>query len=398
MTPIAPSGPAPVLISVGTRPEIIKMAPLYAELSRRGVPVQWAHTRQHREMADTLYGFFGIQPQHEIDLERRHGGLAHLNALLLEGLGALYEKVQPCAVLVHGDTSSTLASAQAAFYLDIPVGHVEAGLRTFKAREPFPEEKNRELTARLARWHFAPTAGAVANLHREGITATAVHQVGNTAVDAALASCARLESLMAQGEAVLPAPIAALRSLMLRKQSRGTMRLITVTAHRRENWDTGIRDTARAVATLLMSHADLAVVWPVHGNPAVSDIVHAELGALATSLEGRLTLCPPLDYPAMLWCLLHSALALTDSGGIQEEGAALSTPVLVLRNTTERPELIDAGAGLLVGTDEAHIVAVVSQLLANAPALSRMRDAINPFGDGSTSARIADVLQRDLDF
>jgi UDP-N-acetylglucosamine 2-epimerase len=391
-TPHAASGPAPVLISVGTRPEIIKMAPLYAELSRRGLPVQWAHTRQHREMADTLYGFFGIQPQHEIELERRHGGLAHLNALLLEGLGALYAEVRPCAVLVHGDTSSTLASAQAAFYLDIPIGHVEAGLRTFNAREPFPEEKNRELTARLARWHFAPTAGAAGNLQREGIPAAAVHQVGNTAVDAAQASCARLEALMAQGQPVLPPPIAALRALLKRQP----LRLMTVTAHRRENWDGGIRDTARAVAALLASHPDLAVVWPVHGNPAVSDIVQAELGALATDLQGRLTLCPPLDYPAMLWCLLHSSLALTDSGGIQEEGAALSTPVLVLRNTTERPELIEAGAGLLVGTDAARIVAVVSRLLADAPALARMREAINPFGDGSTAVRIADVLQRDL--
>ncbi len=395
-TPTAATGPghAPVLISVGTRPEIIKMAPLHTELTRRGVPVQWAHTRQHREMAETLYGFFGIEPEHEIELERRNGDLAHLNALLLEGLGELYARVRPSAVLVHGDTSSTLASAQAAFYLDIPVGHVEAGLRTFNAREPFPEEKNRELTARLARWHFAPTAGAVANLRREGIQPAAVHEVGNTAVDAAQASCARLEALMAQGHAVLPAPIEALR----RQLAGARWRLVTVTAHRRENWGTGIRDTARAVGRLLDAHADLAVVWPVHGNPAVSDIVHAELGARAARLQGRLTLCPPLDYPAMLWCLLRSDLALTDSGGIQEEGAALSTPVLVLRNTTERPELIEAGAGLLVGTDEDQVVAVVTRLLADASALARMRQAVNPFGDGRTAGRIADVLQRDLGF
>lgn len=391
-TPPAAAGRPPVLISVGTRPEIIKMAPVYAELSRRGVPVQWAHTRQHREMADTLYTFFGIQPQHEIELERRSAGLAHLNAQLLEGLGALYERVRPAAVLVHGDTSSTLASAQAAFYLDIPIGHVEAGLRTFQPREPFPEEKNRELTARLARWHFAPTAGAAANLQREGIATHAVHQVGNTAVDAAQASCDRLQALMAQGHAVLPPPLEALRQRLAQQP----MRLITVTAHRRENWGTGIRDTARAVGTLLLMHPGLAVVWPVHGNPVVSDTVHAELADLAERLDGRLTLCPPLDYPAMLWCLLRSELALTDSGGIQEEGAALSTPVLVLRNTTERPELIDAGAGLLVGTDEVNVVAAVSRLLANPPALARMRAAVNPFGDGRTSARIADVLQRDL--
>lgn len=393
LTPTNGSKPtAPVLISVGTRPEIIKMAPLHAELQRRGMPVQWVHTRQHREMADTLYDFFGIRPQHEVELQRRHGGLAHLNALLLEGLTDLYERVRPAAVLVHGDTSSTLASAQAAFYLDIPIGHVEAGLRTFKPREPFPEEKNREITARLARWHFAPTAGAESNLRREGIAAPDIHRVGNTAVDAAQTSRARLEALLANGEPVLPPGIDALRQLL----DQQPLRLITVTAHRRENWDSGIRDTARAVASLLISHPDLAVVWPVHGNPAVSDTVHAELGSLVPRLEGRLTLCPPLDYPAMLWCLLHSELALTDSGGIQEEGAALSTPVLVLRNTTERPELIDAGAGLLVGTDRHVVAGTVSRLLSNPQSLSRMRQAVNPFGDGHTAARIADVLQHDL--
>ena len=385
----------PVLISVGTRPEIIKMAPVYAELRRRGLPVAWVHTGQHREMADTLYTFFGIQPEHQITLDRRNNSLAHLNSLLLEGLSDLYHALQPRAVLVHGDTTSTLASAQAAFYNDVPIGHVEAGLRTHLAREPFPEEKNRELTARLARWHFAPTAGAAANLAREGIAAAAAHTVGNTAVDAALAASARLDALLAAGAAVLPPEIERLRQRLDRADA-APWRLITVTAHRRENWGHGIAQTARAVARLLARHDDLAVVWPVHGNPAVSDAVHRELGRLARELGGRLTLCPPLDYPALLWCLRRSVLALTDSGGIQEEGAALSTPVLVLRNTTERPELIAAGAGLLVGTDEAHVVANVGRLLADGPALQRMRDAVNPFGDGRTSARVADVLQHDL--
>ena len=396
--PINPSTrkPGPVLISVGTRPEIIKMAPVYAALRQRGLPVAWVHTGQHREMADTLYTFFGITPEHTLALERRNGSLAHLNALLLDGLSDLYQNLQPSAVLVHGDTTSTLASAQAAFYNDVPIGHVEAGLRTHIPREPFPEEKNRELTARLARWHFAPTAGAAANLAREGIHADAVFTVGNTAVDAALAASQRLDTLLASGSAVLPPELNTLRRLLNQGLGGQPMRLITVTAHRRENWGAGIVQTARAVASLLVRHPDLAVVWPVHGNPAVSDTVHAELGALARDLGGRLLLCPPLDYPALLWCLRRSTLALTDSGGIQEEGAALSTPVLVLRNTTERPELIEAGAGLLVGTDQAHVLASVSRLLADAPALDSMRRAINPFGDGSTSARVVDVLQRDL--
>ena len=402
----ASTQPGPVLISVGTRPEIIKMAPVYAALRQRGLPVAWVHTGQHREMADTLYAFFGIRPEHTLALQRRNGTLAHLNGLLLEGLSDLYQALQPSAVLVHGDTTSTLASAQAAFYNDVPIGHVEAGLRTHIPREPFPEEKNRELTARLARWHFAPTAGAAANLAREGIRADAVFTVGNTAVDAALAGSQRLDALLAAGSSVLPPELDMLRRLIdqpLAGQpgpdqawSGQPMRLITVTAHRRENWGAGIVQTTRAVASLLLTHPDLAVVWPVHGNPAVSDTVHAELGALARDLGGRLLLCPPLDYPALLWCLRRSTLALTDSGGIQEEGAALSTPVLVLRNTTERPELIEAGAGLLVGTDQAHVLATVSRLLADAPALETMRRAINPFGDGNTSARVVDVLQRDL--
>ena len=391
----------PVLISVGTRPEIIKMAPVHAELRRRGLPAAWVHTGQHREMADTLYAFFGIVPEHTLALDRRNGSLAHLNSLLLEGLSELYQALQPRAVLVHGDTTSTLASATAAFYNDVPVGHVEAGLRTHVPREPFPEEKNRELTARLARWHFAPTAGAAANLAREGLQAAAVHTVGNTAVDAALAGSARLDELRAAGAEVLPPAVDQLRRHIDRLGQHGgadakPLRLITVTAHRRENWGEGILHTALAVADLLAAHVDLAVVWPVHGNPAVSDAVHQALDPLVRDLGGRLLLCPPLDYPALLWCLRRSSLALTDSGGIQEEGAALSTPVLVLRNATERPELIEAGAGLLVGTDRRHVVATVSRLLADDAGLQSMRDAVNPFGDGHTSARVADVLQHDL--
>ena len=382
---------APIVISVGTRPEIIKMAPVYAELRRRALPVAWVHTGQHREMAESLYRLFDIVPDHEIRLVRASSLLAHLNAELLEGLSTLYAHVAPRAVLVHGDTTSTLASAQSAFYAGIPIGHVEAGLRTGNALEPFPEEKNRELTARLTRWHFAPTSGAAANLAREGIARDDIHTVGNTAIDAALTGRSRLDALLALGHPVLPERIDALRF------GGDHLRLMLVTAHRRENWDGGIAATARAVVRLLAAHETLVVVWPVHGNPAVSETVHAVFRDAPAHLQTRIFLTPPLDYPALLWCLGRSALTLTDSGGIQEEGAALSVPVLVLRNTTERPELIEAGGGALVGTDEDHVVATVTGLLADDPALARMRDAINPFGDGRTSVRVADVLQRDLD-
>ena len=381
---------APILISVGTRPEIIKMAPLFAELRRRDLPVAWAHTGQHREMADSLYRLFDIVPDHEVRLVRASDGLAHLNAELLEQLARLYDVARPCAVLVHGDTTSTLASAQAAFYGGIPIGHVEAGLRTGNALEPFPEEKNREITARLARWHFAPTPGAAANLTREGIASGDIHTVGNTGIDAALTARSRLDALLDGGQPVLPARIDALRL------AGDHLQLILVTAHRRENWDGGIARTAQAVGRLLAARPELVVVWPVHGNPAVSATVYRVFDGLSASVQARVLLTPPLDYPALLWCLGHSTLALTDSGGIQEEGAALSVPVLVLRNTTERPELIEAGGGELVGTDEDHVVSTVSRLLDDGAALARMRDAINPFGDGRTSVRIADILQRDL--
>ena len=388
--PVVTTARRPILISVGTRPEIIKMAPVHAELQRRGLPVAWVHSGQHREMAETLYQFFGIRPDHELELKRRNGSLAHLSALLLEGLSEVFERLQPAAVLVHGDTTSTLASALSAYYLGYPVGHVEAGLRTHLPREPFPEEKNREITARLARWHFAPTCGAAKNLKREGIDDAVVYTVGNTAVDAAQCGMRRLDELLATDRSMLPAPLRVLADRLPGWQ------LITVTAHRRENWGPGIRQIARAVGRLLQQHPSLAVVWPVHGNPAVSDIVFAELGTNPAVAEGRLTLCPPINYPALLWCLDRSVLALTDSGGIQEEGAALSCPVLVLRDATERPELIEAGAGALVGTDEDCVVAEVSRLLADASALARMRRAVNPFGDGHSAALIADVLQRDL--
>ena len=381
---------APILISVGTRPEIIKMAPLFAELRRRGLPIAWVHTGQHRETADSLYRLFGIVPDHELRLVRATDRLADLNAELLGRLSHLYEAVQPRAVLVHGDTTSTLASAQAAFYGGIPIGHVEAGLRTGNALEPFPEEKNRELTARLVRWHFAPTPGAAANLAREGIAGCGIHTVGNTGIDAALIARDRLDTLLALGHPVLPERLEALRDDDRR-------RMVLVTAHRRENWDGGIANIGRAVVRLLAAHHELDVVWPVHANPAVSETVHRVFEDLPVRLQARLFLTEPLDYPALLWCLRRSALALTDSGGIQEEGAALSVPVLVLRNTTERPELIAAGGGELVGTDEGRIVATVTRLLADDAGLARMREATNPFGDGRTSARVADILQRDLE-
>jgi UDP-N-acetylglucosamine 2-epimerase len=275
----------------------------------------------------------------------------------------------PRGVIVQGDTTSTLAAAQAAFFAGVPVAHVEAGLRTHDLSDPFPEEMNRVLTAQLARWHFAPTAGAALNLAREGVPGETVHVVGNTVVDAAR-----------QGVARLPAA------------TPPEGRRLLVTAHRRENWGAGLARIAHAVARLVAAHDDLSVLWPLHGNPAVAGAVRSALSAASPAVSARLQLVAPLDYPSLLQHLRQATLVLTDSGGLQEECAALSVPVAVLRASTERPELIDSGGGVLLGTDEDRIVDVTTRLLADPAALTRMRGASNPFGDGRAAERIAAVL------
>jgi UDP-N-acetylglucosamine 2-epimerase (non-hydrolysing) len=365
------------LISAGTRPEIVKLAPVWAALQQRGAPVAWVHTGQHGRhdpIAEGVYRFFGITPDHTLTLPRRGDNPAELHALLLDKLTALFGTLAPLrGVIVQGDTTSTLAAAQAAFFAGVPVAHVEAGLRTHDLADPFPEEMNRVLTAQLARWHFAPTAGAVLNLQREGVAASAVHRVGNTVVDAAQQGLARLPP---------------------RGAARPGRRLL-VTAHRRENWGAGLTRIARALVRLRAAHDDLSVLWPLHGNPAVADTVQAALADAPAALHARLQLVPPLDYPGLLQCLREATLVLTDSGGLQEECAALSVPVAVLRASTERPELIDSGGGVLLGTDEDRIVAVTTALLADPAALQRMRAAANPFGDGRAAERIAAVLLED---
>jgi UDP-N-acetylglucosamine 2-epimerase (non-hydrolysing) len=368
------SSSAPWLIAAGTRPEIVKLAPVHAALRAAGAAVIWVHTGQHHrgdEMADGLYRFFGIAPDHTLAIERRGDTPAELQSLLLGKLTALFAGLLSSpslrGVVVQGDTTSTLAAAQAAHFNGVPVAHVEAGLRTHDLADPFPEEMNRVLTAQLARWHFAPTAGAALNLQREGIANEAIHVVGNTAVDAARHGVARLPP---------------------RAASAG--RRLLVTAHRRENWGAGLARIARAVARLVDAdaHGDLSVLWPLHGNPAVAGAVRAAL----PRIPSRLLLVPPLDYPTLLHHLREATLVLTDSGGLQEEGAALSVPVAVLRASTERPELIDSGGGVLLGTDEARIVEVTSRLLADPAALQTMREAANPFGDGRAAERIVAVL------
>ena len=376
-----PGAPPAVLLCMGTRPEIIKMAPVYHALVGGPLRPVVVHTGQHEAVAWSLYRFFGMAPDHALDLRRERPSLGHLSAQLLDGLDGILGAERARAVLVHGDTSSALAAALAAFYAGVPVGHVEAGLRSGDPANPFPEEMNRTLIARLARWHFAPTSGAARNLLREGVAPSAVLPVGNTIVDA-----------VGLGLGALAGPGATPRALEgLGAWSRGK-RLALVTMHRREHWSGPIEDVARAVAESARLH-DLRVLWPVHPNPRVADAVRAGLAAVPTD---RVRLVEPLDYPAMLWALRRAWVVLTDSGGVQEEAAALGRPVLVLRHTTERPELVEAGGGALVGPSGAAVRAWLRDLVTQPARYAALRSAENPYGDGRTGERIAAVLAREV--
>lgn len=378
-----------ILLCIGTRPEIIKMAPVYHALHAAGLRPLVLHTGQHEEMANPMYEFFGMTPSLSLSLERQRQTLSHLSALLIDKIGDILEANPPAAVLVHGDTSSALMAALAAFCHQVPVGHVEAGLRSHRMYDPFPEEKNRELIGRIATWHFAPTARARANLLQEGVAPETIHEVGNTIVDA-VQLAQKMDHARQEAIAEFQHELAALPDLMPGR------RLMLVTSHRRENLNGPLAHIAAAVRELLLESPDLLVVWPVHVNPCVQEVVRGAMSGLPAQAAGRLFLTPPVSYGALMWLLRESWLVLTDSGGIQEEAAAVHTPILVLRETTERPELIEAGAGRLVGTDRAAVTAAVREL-ASRPELARaMRNAVNPFGDGRAAQRIANLLSNCL--
>lgn len=373
----------PIVLAMGTRPEIIKMAPVALALQAQGVPVEIVHTGQHDETTSRpLYQFFGLEPRYQVQLERRKPTLAALSSELLEKLSDVFTSIQPAAVLVHGDTSSALMAALAAFYQNIPIGHVEAGLRSGSLTEPFPEEMNRSVIGRLARWHFSPTTQAVENLQREGITEN-VLQVGNTVVDAVQWAAKHVQEQATH--------IAAFDWW----QQSGCRELIVVTAHRRENWD-NMNEIAHAVVDLLTQQTSLAVVWALHPNPAVQNVVRAVYAASSETVRQRWLLTEPLNYPAMVALMSHADVLLTDSGGIQEEGVSLHKPVLVLRNVTERPELIECGGGILVGTQRDDVVQQTLYVLNEPQIRQDMQSAVNPFGDGHTADYIAKRLVQDL--
>ena len=366
-----------VMVVFGTRPEAIKMAPVVHALKAHPAldPIVVV-TAQHRQMLDQVLEIFDIVPDHDLDIMQPGQTLASITSKILLGMPAVFAEAKPDLVLVHGDTSTTLATALAAFYARIPVGHVEAGLRTGNMQAPWPEEANRRLTAPLCQFHFAPTARSEANLLAENIDAGSIVVTGNTVIDALLQVDERLRT-----DAVLRQDMEARFPYL-----DPAKRLLLVTGHRRENFGDGFERICEALATLAQ-RTDIQIVYPVHLNPHVQEPVRRHLSGLS-----NVHLIEPQEYLPFVYLMQRSFVILTDSGGVQEEAPSLGKPVLVMRDTTERPEAVDAGTVILVGTDDQRIVGEVTRLLEDEVAYRQMATAHNPYGDGKASQRITSTI------
>lgn len=361
-----------VMTIFGTRPEAIKMAPVIQELRRHPeIETKVCVTAQHREMLDQVMDLFHLKADYDLNIMAQGQTLYDITGRVLRGLQEVFAEERPDCVLVHGDTTTTFTAALAAFYAQIPVGHVEAGLRTGNLLSPFPEEANRQLTGVLARYHFAPTETARANLLRENKKGENIYVVGNTVIDALLATVKKNYTF--EDKEI--------------EQIEEHKRVILVTTHRRENLGAPMHHVYRALRRLVDDIPDTEIVFPVHRNPLVRE-------AVAEELEGhdRIHLVEPMEYEPFTNLMARSAIVLTDSGGIQEEAPSLGKPVLVLRDTTERPEAVEAGTVALVGTDEEAIYETAHRLLTDEAAYRQMAEAVNPYGDGKAAARIAGWL------
>lgn len=363
--------PLKVISVFGTRPEAIKMAPLVLELARRpGLEASVCVTAQHREMLDSVLTVFGITPDFDLDIMQKGQSLADITSRVLYGLGEIFLKSRPDLVLVHGDTTTTLAASLAAFYAGIPVGHVEAGLRTFDRSSPYPEEMNRRLTGQLATLHFAPTSRNAANLRREAVDG-GIFVTGNTVIDAL--------AYTAHGD--------GFSSKELKDIDYVNHRVVTMTCHRRENYGEPMRNIMLAIRSTAERFPDITVVYPVHLSPVVRE---AAFGILAG--VPNVKLIEPLDAVDMHRLMARSYMVMTDSGGIQEEAPALGKPVLVLRRETERPEAVEAGTVVLAGTRREDIQRLAAELLTDPQKYNAMARAVNPYGDGRACPRIADAI------
>ncbi|MCW1383828.1 UDP-N-acetylglucosamine 2-epimerase (non-hydrolyzing) [Novosphingobium sp. KCTC 2891] len=370
-----------VLTVFGTRPEAIKMAPLAKRLaSSAAIDARVCVTAQHREMLDQVLRLFEISPDYDLDLMQPGQTLSGLTAAILTRMEAPLADFRPDIVLVHGDTATTFATSLAAYYRQIPVGHVEAGLRTGNLYSPWPEEANRKLTGALAHLHFAPTEQSRRNLLAENVPAGSVSVTGNTVIDALLMVREKLET-----DGALAGELAQRFAPILREGAP----LVLITGHRRENFGGGFERICTAIAALARRYPHADFVYPVHLNPNVREPVNRILQGIA-----NIHLIEPLDYLPFVFLMVRSHLILTDSGGIQEEAPSLGKPVLVMRDTTERPEAVEAGTVRLVGTSQEKIIAGVSALMDDAKAYRAMAFAHNPYGDGRACERIEQVLEQ----
>lgn len=360
------------VVVFGTRPEAIKMAPVVKELERRKLDHVVIVTAQHRELLDQKLEVFGIEPDYDLDIMQQNQDLFYITTAVLNEIKPILMKERPDILLVQGDTTTTFAASLAAYYLKIPVGHVEAGLRTWDKHNPFPEELNRQLTTRLTDFHFAPTEWGKENLLREGVAPESIFVTGNTVIDALL---------------MIVDPAYQFSESALKTVDFATRKVILLTSHRRENFGAPMEQIFTACRQLVEANPDVDLIYPVHPNPNVQKMAQSILAGV-----GRIHLIEPLDYRPFVQLMNKSYLILTDSGGVQEEAPSLGKPVLVLRKTTERPEAVKAGTAKLVGTDKSVIMREAQRLLSDASAYREMSTKVNPYGDGKAATRIVDTL------
>ena len=371
-----------ILLVFGTRPEAIKMAPLVKAFQKdtEHFETRVCVTAQHRQMLDQVLEVFGITPEYDLNIMAPNQDLYDITAKVLMGLREVLKDFRPDTVLVHGDTTTSMAASLAAFYMQIPVGHVEAGLRTYNMLSPWPEEMNRQVTDRICTYYFAPTEQSKKNLLQENIDEKKIFITGNTVIDALLMAVDIISSTPGMEEKIA-------KEFQEKGYTVGNREYILVTGHRRENFGEGFLHICKAIKELAALHPDMDIVYPVHLNPNVQKPVYELLSGV-----DNVYLISPLDYLPFIYAMQHSTLLLTDSGGVQEEAPSLGKPVLVMRDTTERPEALDAGTVKLVGTDYNKIVNEVSSLIDDKAAYEKMSKAVNPYGDGLACGRIVNAL------
>lgn len=379
-----------IMLAFGTRPEAIKMAPLVKTLQERTEDFETlvCVTGQHREMLDQVLEIFGIEPDYDLDIMKQGQDLYDVTARVLLGMREVLKQARPDVMLVHGDTTTSMAAALAAFYQQIPVGHVEAGLRTHNLYSPWPEEMNRQLTGRIASYDFAPTPLSRQNLLDENVPENRILVTGNTVIDALYWVVDKIRTDKALDDRLERVLAEAGYDAGRLSENR---RLVLITGHRRENFGEGFISMCRAIQTLTRKYPEVDFVYPMHLNPNVRKPIHKVFGEDLSRL-GNMFFIEPLEYLSFVYLMEKAYLVLTDSGGIQEEAPGLGKPVLVMRDTTERPEALEAGTVRLVGTDYDKIVGEVSSLLDHADLYERMSRAVNPYGDGKACSRIVDFL------